>query len=65
MNINKYLPKFTQINICRNISENYDCDNNTIRGEKYNNKFVDNINFIGINPPIEFYYKELSHMLLT
>ena len=37
-------PICTQINICNGIS--YDYDNYCLLGEKYNNKFIDNINFL-------------------
>jgi len=39
-------PRCTQINICNNIEENYDYDNHCLLGEKHNNKFIDNINFL-------------------
>ena len=37
-------PNCTQINICNGID--YDFDNYCLLGEKYNNKFIDNINFL-------------------
>lgn len=39
-------PKCTQINICNNIEENYEFDNHCLLGEKYKNKFIDNISFL-------------------
>lgn len=40
-------PSCTQINICNGID--YDFDNYCLLGEKYNNKFIDNINFLVYN----------------
>ena len=42
----KEQPRCTQINICNNIEEKYNYDNHCLLGEKYNNKFIDNINFL-------------------
>ena len=42
----KEQPRCTQINICNNIEENYNYDNHYLLGENYNNKFIDNINFL-------------------
>ena len=39
-------PICIQINICNNIEENYEYDNHCLLGENYNNKFIDNINFL-------------------
>ncbi len=39
-------PRCIQINICNNIEENYEYDNHCLLGENYNNKFIDNINFL-------------------
>lgn len=41
-------PRCTQINICNNIKEDYAYDKYCLLGENYNNKFVDNINFLFI-----------------
>jgi len=37
--------KCTQINLCSNIPQNYNKEINYVKGENYNNKFIDNINF--------------------
>ncbi len=39
-------PKCIQINICNKIKEKYDYDNHCLLGENYNNKFIDDINFL-------------------
>ena len=39
-------PRCIQINICNNIEENYEYDDYCLLGENYNNKFIDNINFL-------------------
>ena len=45
----KTMPKIVQINICSNISDDFDIDNHFIIGEKYKKILIDNINIIVIN----------------
>ena len=52
-------PKCTQINICKKIENDYNFDNHCLLGEKYNNKFIDNINFLVYNVA---HYKKILYI---
>jgi predicted transposase/invertase (TIGR01784 family) len=42
-------PVCTQINLCSNISDGFNNEINYVKGEKYNNKFINNINIYEFN----------------